>query len=53
MVIFVRGFAKSSWFNTATDELNNFKDRSRIIYGLTETQLKTALATGDFQAIVE
>lgn len=46
--IFVHGFAKNEKSNLSNKELIAFKEFAKVILGLSEEQIQTALQAGDF-----
>lgn len=46
--IFIHGFAKNEKSNLSSKELLALKEFSKILLGLSEAQIKTALNAGDF-----
>jgi len=48
IAIYVHGFAKNEKSNLSNKELIAFKEFARVLLGLSDEQIKTALQAGDF-----
>ena len=52
IAIYIHGFAKNEKDNLSAKELRTLKAFAKILTELTESQIKSALANGDFKEII-